>query len=253
MVILHGLYGSSDNWISIGRALADDFEVYLVDQRNHGRSPHDDQHNYEAMRNDLLDFLTDAGLDRIILAGHSMGGKTAMCFAANFPGRVEKLIVVDMAPKSYRILIRKEVPSHYDILKAMKEVDFTRISGRREVDRMLAPVIKQRRIRAFLMKNLGKTDDNRYFWKLNLNVLLRDLDNIMGDINENCFEPGAVPGSLPVLFIRGENSPYILDRDMDIIKKIFPSAELETISGAGHWLHAEQPEAFIDVLRRFAG
>ena len=252
MVILHGLYGSSDNWLSIAKNLAGFFEVYLVDLRNHGRSPHSESHSYELIRDDLLAFMDDTGLGKAILMGHSMGGKAVMCFARHNPDRSERLIVIDIAPKSYKDIYRKETLSHEDILKAMNNVDFSSVSSRRDVDRVLSNTISNDRIRGFLMKNLRRDKDKRYFWGLNLEVLLRELDNIMDGINENCFNPAFPLKGMPVLFVRGENSPYILDDDMGFIERIFPSAKLKTIPDAGHWLHAEQPGAFIEAVTQFA-
>ncbi len=253
LIILHGLYGSSDNWLSIGNSLADRFEVYLVDLRNHGRSPHDQVHTYEAIREDLLGLIDKLGLDKVVLAGHSMGGKAAICFTQHYPDRIEKLIVIDIAPKSYKDLYRHEPLNHHDILTAMKNIDMSSASTRRDVDNMLAAKIKSERIRSFLMKNLGRGDNNKYEWKLNLEVLLRELDSIMDGVNKNCFDTASPVTNIPVLFIRGSKSPYILDEDMEFIKRIFPSAELETIPDAGHWLHAEQPVAFTDAFLKFAG
>jgi esterase len=252
LVILHGLYGASGNWMGIARELAGDFEVYLVDQRNHGRSFHDNRHDYGSMSEDLLYFIEDTGLDRIVLAGHSMGGKTAMCFAARYPHYIDRLIVIDIAPRGYKSFNRKEVLDHEDILKAMKNIDFSKVSGLRDVDRMLKPVIKQGRIRAFLMKNLDKDDDGKYFWTLNLDVLIRELDNIMDGMDEDCFDHGAADRNFPVLFIRGGKSPYIRDEDMDPILRIFPTATFETIPDAGHWLHAEKTASFVRIVRDFA-
>jgi len=251
MVIVHGLYGVSDNWLSTAKALAVNFEVYLIDQRNHGRSPHRGQHTYENMRDDLLGFLKDMGLDSAVLMGHSMGGKTIMCFAQHHPERVRSLIVVDIAPKSYKDAGRKEPLSHYGIMRAMKEVDFSVAKSRRDVDRMLGQTIKQERIRRFLMKNLRQEEGKKYSWALNLDVLMRELDNIMDGVNEKCFDPAFPVTGIPVLFIRGADSRYILDEDMDFIQGIFPFAELETIPGAGHWVHAEQPEAFVNAVTKF--
>lgn len=249
LIILHGLYGSSDNWLSIGRDLSEDFEVYLVDQRNHGKSPHSIDHNYEVMRDDLLELMNDLGLDKATIAGHSMGGKTVMCFARHYPERIDNLIVVDIAPRSYSEIARNEKNGHYDVMKAMKNVDFSRASSRRDVEDMLAETIPDERIRKFLMKNLGRGKDNRYYWTINLDVLLKELDNIMDGENEKCFS-GPVEG-FPVLFIRGEKSPYINENDYERIRKIFPPAGFKTISGAGHWLHAEQPEEFIKTVKDF--
>jgi esterase len=251
VVILHGLYGSSDNWMSIGKTLSDSFEVYIPDQRNHGRSPHSERHDYRSMREDLLGLIDDQGLGKVILLGHSMGGKTAMCFAANHPERVGGLIVADIAPKSYKDSWRNEVLSHDHILRAMKEVDFSNASSLRDIDGQLADSIKSQRIRAFLMKNLDKSPDGRYSWTLNLDVLISELDNIMDDINENCFDTSSPVGNFPALFIRGGSSSYIADTDMDFIKKLFPAARLTTIADAGHWLHAEKPQDFIRRVREF--
>jgi esterase len=252
LIILHGLYGSSDNWLSIGRSLADNFEVYLVDQRNHGKSPHADVHNYKALRDDLLEFMDDNGLDKAILAGHSMGGKTVMCFARHFPGRVSSLIVIDIAPKSYKEIARNATPGHYDIIRAMIDMDPSRASSRSEAEAMLADAVPQERIRKFIMKNLGRGEDKKYYWTINTRVLLKELDTIMGDKDDSCFDLKSPVKGFPVLFIRGGKSPYILDEDMDLITKIFPAASFKTIPGAGHWLHAEQPEYFLRVFKDFA-
>ncbi len=252
IMVLHGLYGSSDNWLSIGKSLSGYFEVYLVDLRNHGRSPHHDSHNYELIRDDIRGLMDDLGLEKAILAGHSMGGKAVMCFAQHNPDRVERLIIIDIAPKSYKDLYRKERLSHYDILKAMKDVDFSSVSARRDVEHMLADVIRSPRIRSFLMKNLDRDEEGKYHWTLNLDVIIRELDNIMDGVNRNCFNPAFPVTGIPALFIRGGKSPYILDEDMDFIEKIFPSAKLLTIKNAGHWLHAEQPGAFTEAVRKFA-
>ncbi len=251
IIILHGLYGSSDNWLSIGKSLSEYLEVYLVDLRNHGRSPHHDSHNYELIRDDLSALMDDLGLEKALLAGHSMGGKAVMCFAQHNPDRLERLIIVDIAPKSYKDLYRKESLSHYDILKSMQDVDFSSVSSRRDVENKLADSISSSRIRSFLMKNLGRDEGGRYYWTLNLDVIIRELDNIMDGVNRNCFDPAFPVTGIPVLFIRGEKSPYILDEDMDFIEKIFPSAKLVTIENAGHWLHAEQPGAFTEAVREF--
>ncbi len=249
MVILHGLYGSSDNWISIAKLFSEHFEVYLVDLRNHGKSPHDDKHNYELMRDDLIEFLDERGLGKVVLVGHSMGGKVAMCFAQHNPGRVEHLIVVDIAPKSYKELYRRESLNHSDILTAMKSIDLKEAASRRDIDRMLSEKVKPIRVRRFLMKNLERNDDGVYRWTLNLDVLIRELDNIMDGVNRNCFDPAFPVTGIPVLFVRGGNSPYIQDEDMDFIDKIFPSAGLITIPDTGHWLHAEQPEALAKAVK----
>jgi esterase len=253
LVILHGLYGSSDNWLSIARKMAGKFKVYLVDLRNHGKSPHAETHNYEVMREDLVEFMNDEGLEKAILAGHSMGGKAVMCFARHYPERVKQLIVIDIAPKTYGELSRKEAQGHYAIMKAMNDVDLQAASSRGEIENMLSGTIVSERIRKFLMKNLRQDENRKYFWTLNLPVLMKELDNIMDGENEKCFDRENPVTGFPVLFIRGEKSPYITDGDMTIIEKIFPDARLVTIPGAGHWLHAEQPGFLIRAVEEFAG
>lgn len=252
MVILHGLYGSSDNWSAIGRELEKHFTIYLVDLRNHGRSPHDDRHSYELIREDLLLFMENAGLGKALFLGHSMGGKAAMCFAGHYPEKVEKLIVADIAPKSYKNLYRREALSHDTILQAMNSIDLSSVSSRRDIDSLLSHSISSKRIRGFLMKNLKPAEDRKYRWALNLDVLIRELDNIMDGVNADCFDPDNPVEGIPALFIRGADSPYITDNDVGLILKIFPSARLETIPDAGHWLHAEQPAAFVDAVKNFA-
>jgi esterase len=253
MIILHGLYGSSDNWLSIARKMADNFKVYLVDLRNHGKSPHDELHNYEVMREDLLEFMNDEGLDKAILAGHSMGGKVVMCFARHYPERVSRLIVIDIAPKTYSEISRKETQGHFAIMKAMNDVDLQTASSRGEIEEILSESIISERIRKFLMKNLRQDENSKYFWSLNLGVLLKELDNIMDGENEKCFDRKTPVTGFPALFIRGEKSPYITDGDMNTIEKIFPDARLVTISDAGHWLHAEQPGLLIRAVEEFTG
>ncbi len=253
MIIVHGLYGSSDNWQGIARSLSDRFEIWLPDLRNHGRSPHDDRHNYELIRDDLKLFMDDAGIGKAVMLGHSMGGKAVMCFAQHHPDRIESMIVADIAPRSYKDLYRQMNPNHHDILQAMKGVRLAGAETRRDVDRMLEPAIRSARVRSFLMKNLERGDDGRFRWTLNLDVLIRELENIMDGVNANCFNPESPLTGFPALFIRGEKSPYIADEDMETIEKIFPSARLVTIPGAGHWLHAEKPGAFAEAVRDFAG
>ncbi len=253
MIIMHGLYGSSDNWMGVAKLLSDRFEVWLPDLRNHGRSPHDDNQNYELMRDDIRQMMDDTGLERAVLLGHSMGGKVAMCFAQHHPDRIEKIIVADIAPKSYKDLYREESPNHRDILYSMKNAGLSIAKTRRDIDNILEDTIKSRRVRSFLMKNLDRRDDGSYRWTLNLDVLIRELDNIMDGVNTNCFDPAFPLTGFPALFIRGEKSPYINDEDIETIERIFPGAQLVTIEGAGHWLHAEKPGEFADAVRTFAG
>lgn len=248
LVIVHGLYGSSDNWVSIAKVLAADFEVFLIDQRNHGRSPHSTEHNYKLMVQDLYQFLENKGIEKAILIGHSMGGKTVMHFAKEFPEKVEALIVLDIAPKSYVELSKKASIHHYLILNAMRSIDFSQIKSRKEIDNQLAENIEDERIRMFLLKNIHRDKNNNFSWSLNVEALYQNIDEIMN--GELLPSEDAITG-FPILFVRGADSNYILNEDFEKIHTIFPYAEIKTIKNAGHWLHAEQPEELIRIIKEF--
>lgn len=257
LIIVHGLYGASDNWVGIGRRLAESFEVFLIDQRNHGRSPHSPEHNYDLMVEDLHEFIDAQSIEKAILVGHSMGGKTVMHFAKKYPEKLSALIVLDIAPKSYVQLAKEQFSknnaknrqlSHYHILKAMKAIDFLLVKTRKDVDAELALTIKDLRVRQFLLKNIHRAKDNSLSWSINVASLYNNLDEIMnGGLEPNSEQ---ITG-FPVLFVRGADSNYIKDEDMEQIESIFPYAELETIDKAGHWLHAEQPEKLLSLLVDF--
>ncbi len=249
LIILHGLYGSSDNWLTIGKGLSADFEVYLVDLRNHGNSPHSDRHTYALMKLDLLEFLDRHDIEKTVIIGHSMGGKVSMAFAAEFPERVRSLVVIDIGPKSYHSLTgySSQVIEHMNILNGMQSVDFSTVKTREDIEAQLEVYVKSPRIRSFLMKNIRRSRDNTFYWKINVPVLIRELPAILEGLDPKI---QGITG-FPVLFVRGENSVYIQDEDIPDIQKIFPAAEFVTIPNAGHWLHAEQPELLLKELREF--
>lgn len=249
VIILHGLYGSSDNWLSIGRELSRDFEVFLVDLRNHGNSLHTERHTYALMKLDLLEFLDRHDINKPVLIGHSMGGKAVMNFAADFPERVASLVVIDIGPKSYHSLtdLSSQAIDHMNILNGMQSIDFSKVKTREDVDAQIAVYIKSTRIRDFLLKNVKRNRDNTYCWKINVPVLIRELPAILEGLDQ---KKTGITG-FPVLFVRGENSPYIQDEDFTGIRNFFPAAEFVTIPGAGHWLHAEKPELLVKTLRYF--
>jgi pimeloyl-ACP methyl ester carboxylesterase len=252
LIIVHGLYGASDNWLSIGKALAGDFEVFLVDQRNHGQSPHSDTHNYRAMRDDLLMFMDRHDLQKPVLVGHSMGGKTVMFLAEACPERVDSMIVIDIAPTTcHPDDHSSQARTHKEIVKAMLSVDFSRVKKREDVDEQLARIIHSRRIRSFLMKNVNRTRKGGYHWKLNAAVIGRELPSIFEGLDLSKYAPGNGITGFPVLFIRGENSDYITDDCIPDIKQVFPMAEIVTIPRAGHWLHVEQPDLLVKTIRYF--
>ncbi|HEV7348140.1 alpha/beta fold hydrolase [Telluribacter sp.] len=239
LLILHGLFGSLDNWLSLSKTMADQgYSVYLIDQRNHGRSGHHEDFSYEHMAADLKAFLEEHQLSNPILLGHSMGGKTVMQYAVTYPGTFDKLVVVDMAPKAYPV-------HHGEILKGLNTIPLNELEGRNQADELFAQHEPNLGVRQFLLKNLYRTDDDTFAWRFNLPVLTRDIENVGVAVS------ASGPISAPTLFMRGAKSDYVLDSDWEAIQKIFPNAVLDTIAGAGHWIHAEQPKAFMESLVKF--
>jgi esterase len=238
LVLLHGLFGSSDNWGTIAKHFSQHYRVISVDLRNHGRSPHSDANTYTDMANDLLELCETLGLDRIHLLGHSMGGKVAMQFATQYPDKVEKLLVVDMAPRKY-------ADAHTHLIDAMLSVDLSAMQSRSDVDKALSSKIPEAMVRQFLLMNLVKSDSNSQLaWRINLPTLKANYPKLIEAVCEHAhFEK-------PCLFIRGKNSDYVLDSDIAQIKTHFTQARFVTIT-AGHWIHAEQPQAFIQAVESF--
>ena len=238
-VILHGFLGSGDNWKTLGNDFSEKgYQVHLVDQRNHGRSFHSDEFTYELMSEDLKHYCEEHQLKEIILLGHSMGGKTAMEFATTYPEKVSKLIVADIGPKSY--------PEHHqDILKALSSLNFDEITSRGEADEVLSQYIPHFGTRQFLLKNLYWIEKGKLALRINLPVLIKEY-NIVGNalVDDATFEK-------ETLFVKGEKSGYILPMDEILIHKHFPKAKIETISKAGHWLHADNPSQFYDKIMEF--
>lgn len=253
IIILHGLYGSSDNWVTFARQLAERNTVYLIDQRNHGRSPHHPEHSYERMSEDLLEFFTNQHLEKAIILGHSMGGKTAMLFTAKNPEKVKGLIVVDIAPAGYASLseFSPQAIVHLNIVNAMLSVDLAQHKTRTDIENELAKTIADAAIRQFIMKNIHRNPDHSFNWKLNLNALSKALPEIMGSIHLEKVLAQKPPIHIPTLFIRGGRSNYLLPEHYAEIKTYFPEAEIETIPNAGHWLHAEQPVLFEQTVTHF--
>jgi len=238
LIILHGFMSMLDNWQTLGKRWADDYTVLLVDQRNHGKSPHMDSHNYASMADDLHEFMLQNGLYQAHILGHSMGGKTAMQFALQHTDMVDKLIVVDIAPKAYP-------GGHETIIKALNSFDPADIAERTDADTALAAYIDELGIRQFLLKNLSRRPEGGYRWKMNLPVLTRDYANILENIDlDDVLEQ-------PSLFIRGANSNYVQDDDMVNILDHFLNARLETVANAGHWVHAEQPKVLQKLVSDF--
>lgn len=236
-IILHGLMGSSDNWLTQAKLLADQYHIYMVDQRNHGQSSHSDEFDYKVLANDIKDFLLQHRIERPIVLGHSMGGKAAMNFAIANPTMLDRLIVVDIAPKAY--------PVHHDnIVEGLKAIPIERLKTRNEADEILSQFVKEVDVRQFLLKNLLRKPEGGFAWKINLNVIDSNLELISADIQF----PGAYNGQ--ALFVRGGHSHYVKDEDRPRIKELFPNSTLITMD-TGHWVQAEKPQEFVEVVKNF--
>jgi pimeloyl-ACP methyl ester carboxylesterase len=251
IMILHGLYGSSDNWSGIARELSDRFRVILPDLRNHGRSPHDPVHTYDAISDDIAGLAGDLGLERFIIAGHSMGGRSAIWFARRWPARTAGLIVLDMSPFR-RIKNEKGEPwFHSKVLRLMSGSDPAMFREREDAEKLFDEKIGDSRITAFLLKNLTRDKNGEFRWKLNPGILLDNLDNIMDGLDPDPAEIIPVTG-FPVLFLRAEHSGYITEHDIELIPSLFPAAEIITVKDTSHWLHAEKPAEITELIREFA-
>jgi esterase len=239
LLILHGFLGMGDNWKTLGSRFADNgYEVHMIDQRNHGRSFHDEEFSYEIMAEDLKNYCDQKNLKNFILLGHSMGGKTAMFFASKYPEQVSKLIVVDIAPRQY--------PQHHqDILKGLSSLDFKAMDSRDDADDQLKKYISNLGIRQFLLKNLYRIGQDNFALRINLPVLVENIEEVGKALPEEAKYTGEV------LFIRGERSDYIKDEDMLQIQTHFPKAKLVVVPKSGHWLHAENPEGFYNQVMEF--
>tara|TARA_R110002073_G_scaffold40547_5_gene115286 strand:- start:446028 stop:446795 length:768 start_codon:yes stop_codon:yes gene_type:complete len=238
LLILHGFLGMSDNWKTLGTRFAENYEVHLIDQRNHGRSFHEAQFDYEVLAKDLLNYINHHQLAKVNLLGHSMGGKTAMLFAVNYPENVHKLLVADIAPKFY--------PNHHqDILNALNAVDFSKQTSRAAVEEVLKEYIPELGIRQFLLKNVYRKTKDVLAFRFNLDALTASYDEVGVSL------PSLTQFNGETLFLRGGNSGYISDSDMNLITAHFPKAELVTVKNAGHWLHAENPDDFYNFSVSF--
>ncbi|MBN2273858.1 MAG: alpha/beta fold hydrolase [Bacteroidales bacterium] len=251
LILLHGLYGSSDNWYTAGKQLSTYREVYLVDLRNHGRSPHHPVHTYPALRDDLHEFIIQHNLFRPTLIGHSMGGRVAVFFAALHPKLIEKLIVVDISPCSYEAENHpEETLQHKEIIRALQSIDIAEISSRKAADIHLSKSIPSFAVRQFLLKNLKAGKHKRFHWSLNLPALEKNLPEIFLGIN-TLHTSSDTQLDFPSLFIRGELSGYIREKDVACIKQYFKNSAVVTIPGATHWLPAEKPELFLKTVMDF--
>jgi pimeloyl-ACP methyl ester carboxylesterase len=239
LCILHGFLGMLDNWKTLGTLYAENgFEVHLIDQRNHGKSFHSPEFNYDFLSDDLAAYMDNHQLETSYLIGHSMGGKTAMQFACSHPARVSKLLIADIAPKFYP-------PHHQTIIDGLNAIRIKDLESRKDADLQLKKYIPDFGTRQFLLKNLYRTVDKELDFRFNLEVLSQKMDEVGDNINSTERYSG------PTLFLRGDRSEYVTQNDVTEIKKHFPKAALETIDNAGHWLHAENPDQFFEKSMTF--
>jgi len=239
VLILHGMFGTLDNWQTIAKKLAKHFMVFIIDLRNHGRSPHSDEFDYAIMANDIREFMESNWIYEAYVVGHSMGGKVAMQLASENPDMVQKLVLVDIAPKAYE-------GNHQAIFEALFSLDLDQLESRKEADQLLQKKIDSYSVRQFILKNLSINKETEgYEWKMNLPVIHAAYQEILDKGNLS------TPFENPTLFIKGAQSNYILPEEFESYKNYFPKATLETIEKAGHWVHAEQPKVFLEVLTNF--
>lgn len=237
LIIIHGLLGSLNNWQTLAREFGKHFQTFIIDQRNHGKSDHSNEWNYEVMAKDLKEFIDEHNIENPIILGHSMGGKTVMRFAQDFPNIAEKLIVADISPRYY-------TPHHQSIFKGLNEIDLANLKSRKEADESLSHYVSNIGERQFLLQNLERTP-NGFGWKMNLDVITQNIGNV-GEAQEP-----STPITTPTLFVRGGNSGYIAQEDEILIPQYFTDVDIKTVQNAGHWLHAEQPQFFFDTVMGF--
>ncbi|ROI09149.1 alpha/beta fold hydrolase [Chryseobacterium sp. H3056] len=238
LLVFHGLFGMLDNWGSFGKEMGEFFPVHLLDLRNHGKSFHSPEMSHDDLAHDILHYMEFHGLEKINLLGHSLGGKAVMQFAIKYPIKVNKLIVVDISPKAYP-------PHHQGILKALESVDFSTATSRQQVEEVLSQFIPEKSVILFLTKNLYWTDDKKLDWRFNLKTLSEKYEEFVS----NAIKFGVYSGE--TLFIAGEKSHYILPQDEFQIKQQFPNSSVVTIKNAGHWVQAENPTDFNEVVKNF--
>lgn len=236
IIILHGFLGSADNWHTLAKQFAENFYVWTIDQRNHGRSPHAYEFNYEVLVDDLYEFIDYHKIEKPILLGHSMGGKVAMQFAMYYQQLIEKLIVVDMAPYAYS-------HHHQSVLEALKNIHLENYTKREQIDEALKKYILEWDVRQFIMKSLYY-ENGKYHWRFYLDSLLNNYEQILKPVEGK-------PFNKPTCFIKGEHSKYIDESKWNEIRQLFPQAELKVIYGAGHWVHAEKPNDFYVAVYDF--
>jgi esterase len=239
LLILHGFLGSLDNWHTLATLWSTmGLHVYSLDMRNHGKSPHTAEHTIALMADDIIAFLNNQNLNNVMVLGHSMGGKVAMYLALHHPEYVSKLIVADIAPKKYKS------GAHDDVFSAIRHVDLNGITTRKEAEVAMIPFLGDFSTRQFILKSLEREGDT-FKWRFNIETLINQYENVIGDIDAGS------PFMKDVLFLKGSQSLYIKSEDETAIKRLFPMAMLTEIDKAGHWLHADNPNAFTESILKF--
>ncbi len=236
-MLLHGIFGSCDNLGVISRALVDHYETHSLDLRNHGNSPHCEKMDYPLMAKDVVALMDKLKIEQTHLLGHSMGGKVAMQLALNYPQRVNKLIVSDISPVGYQA-------RHDNVLEGLFAIDLKAVSSIRDADNQLAKWVEEPAVRGFLLKNLKRDEQKNYYWRLNLEAIKSNYAPLAAGVE-------GTPFNGPTLFVKGENSAYIQEKHHDKIQHLFPNSRVEVIAGAGHWLHADKPQEFNQLVLSF--
>ena len=241
LLILHGLFGSLQNWAWHSKKFAEHFAVTALDMRNHGASPHDDGMNYQLMAQDVLEFMDDHHVECAHVLGHSMGGKVAMQLALMAPERINRLVIADVAPVHYG----GERGEHDEIFEGLCAIDLDTLGSRADADTQLATYVSDEVVRQFLLSNLVRADSAGFRWRINLPVLKESYPELrQAPLADK-------PYSGEVLFVRGDLSDYILPSHRDEVLRLFPKANVKTITQTGHWLHAEKPETFNRIVSDF--
>ncbi len=240
LLILHGLLGLSDHWVSLAKTLSEHFHCIIPDLRNHGKSAHHHVFNYEVMLDDIMELLLEQNIDKCNVLGHSMGGKLAMYLALHYPEKIRKMVIADISPTNYSLT------RYSDLFNTLQSVNIEEITKRSDIEQYLTKQLPEKRLIWFVMKNIKMVGREKYAWKSNVKTIIDNLENIFGFGKfelQKCNQP--------CLFLQGANSDFILKEHKPLIKKLFPNSEIRTIDGAGHWLHVDKPETFLRLVTEF--
>ncbi len=237
VIILHGLFGMLDNWQSFARSLSQYYAVYILDLRNHGRSPHSNEHSYDTMAQDIIEFYKEHQLRKIKLIGHSMGGKVAMCLAQTHSELLDKLVIIDVSPAQSRT-------NSTEVINTLKAVNLNKITSRTEADEILAKNLQSDIVRQWLLKSLYRDKLNQFNWRFNLDVISNNVEGIAAAVTKHKYTKST-------LFIKGELSQHIQDSDIDVIREYFTQCYLQNIPGSGHWVHYDKPGLLLQAILLF--